>query len=108
MRFYVALILSVKKIQLERIRSTKCAFWFGHRNSMAGHWGWYPQLPYFGPKPHYRPPATPQGRFLWPYVAFEGAQGVAALQIRAYLALMVLLEVTLRVFGFSSFYVYLR
>ena len=26
----------------------------------------YPQLPLFGTKPYYRPPATPQGRFLWP------------------------------------------
>ena len=40
-------------------------------------------------------------------LCFEHAQGGAALQIRAYLALVVVLEVTLGVFGFSSLYVYL-
>ena len=53
-----------------------------------------PQLPpragFFSPK--------------WPLGMPRGA----ALQIRAYLALMVLLEVTLRVIGFSSFCVYSR
>ena len=34
-------------------------------------------------------------------MAFGDAQGGAALQTRAYLALMVLLEVTLRVFGIT-------
>ena len=49
-------------------------------------------------------PSYPPGPVSLAPSGLWGCPGGAALQTRAYLALMVLLEVTLRVFGFSSFY----
>ena len=49
-------------------------------------------------------PSYPPGPVSLAPSGLWGCPGGAALQTRAYLALMVLLEVTLRVFGFTSFY----
>ena len=48
-------------------------------------------------------PSYPPGPVSLAPSGLWGCPGGAALQTRAYLALMVLLEVTLRVFGFTSF-----
>ena len=52
-------------------------------------------------------PSYPPGPVSLAPSGLWGCPGGAALQTRAYLALMVLLEVTLRVFGISSFDPYL-
>ena len=66
--------------------------------------GKVPAITLFWAETTLQAPSYPPGPVSLAPSGLWGCPGGAALQTRAYLALMVLLEVTLRVFGFSSFY----